>query len=472
MKERMIGYVQKHQLFSHGDKLVVGVSGGADSVCLLHLLKECQREWKLSLFVVHIHHGIRGAAADCDAAFVADLSEHMGLPFFLVRGDVPALSRESGMSEEEAGRKFRYEKLEQIRREQGADYIAVAHHRDDQAETVLFRLFRGSGARGLAGMEPKRDVVVRPLLFAGGSELREFLRQNGYEWREDVTNGDTAYTRNWIRHKLLPSAQEHINAQAVRHIAETADDLGRWRSFIERMAQEAAVKVLAVQEGWPVLYIKPFGEQDEVLQDELLRLFVMRGMTSARDVSRVHYGELKKLCQGGAGGRIDLPQGFVAERGHDCLRLFPRDFLAVAKRRLACEIPSENIVEMDGKDYKLTFRIEKREELVGEIPEKDYTKWFDYDKINNGLILRPPEEGDFFIMDREGHRKKLSRYYMDRKIPKSLRERQLVLADGSHIVWIFPERISEDYKVNSNTKRVLVVTRERVRHERRDQGIN
>lgn len=472
MKERMIQYVEKHRLFSRGDKLVVGVSGGADSVCLLHLLKECQREWELSLFVVHIHHGIRGAEADCDAAFVADLSERLQLPFFLVRGDIPALAGESGMSEEEAGRKFRYEELEKIRQEQQADYIAVAHHRDDQAETVLFRLFRGTGARGLTGMEPKRGVVIRPLLFAGGQELKETLRQQGYEWREDATNEDITYRRNRIRHELLPLATEHVNAQAVRHIAEAASDLARWRELIEKLAQQAAPQVLAAQGEQQLLYVEPFEEQEEVIQDELLRLFVTRGVSGAKDVSRTHYEQLRQLCRQGAGRRIDLPQGFVVERAHDCLRLFPKDYTTGTKLRLVCEIPSVNIVEMDDGRYKLTFRIEKREELVGKIPEKDYTKWFDYDKINSGLILRSPEEGDFFILDRQGHTKKLARYYMDRKIPKSLREKQLVLAEGSHVLWAFPERISETYKVNSNTKRVLVVTRERIRHEGRNQGIN
>lgn len=472
MKERMIQYIKEHRLFSRGDKLVVGVSGGADSVCLLHLLKECQREWELSLFVVHIHHGIRGAEAEGDAVFVEELSEHLELPFFLVRGDIPAQARESGMSEEEAGRKFRYEQLEKIRQEQQADYIAVAHHRDDQAETVLFRLFRGTGARGLTGMEPKRGAVIRPLLFASGQKLRETLRQQGYEWREDVTNEDTTYRRNRIRHEILPQATEYVNAQAVRHIVEAAKDVARWRDLIEKLAQQAASQVLAVQEGQSILYVEPFQEQEEVIQDELLRLFVVKGMPGARDVSRIHYEQIRQLCQKGTGRRIDLPQGFVVEREHDCLRLFPKDSMTGTKLRLVCEIPSVNIVEINDVKYKLTFRIEKREELVGEIPEKDYTKWFDYDKIKSNLILRSPEEGDFFILDGQGHSKKLARYYMDRKIPRSVREKQLVLAEGSHILWAFPERISENYKVNSNTKRVLVVTRERVRHERRNQGIN
>lgn len=472
MKEKMIQYVEKHRLFSHGDKLVVGVSGGADSVCLLHLLKACEREWELSLFVVHIHHGIRGAEADSDAAFVAGLAEQLSLPFFLVRGDIPALAEKSGMSEEEAGRQFRYDELEKIRREQRADYIAVAHHRDDQAETVLFRLFRGTGVRGLAGMEPKRGVVIRPLLFASGKDLRKMLYRHGYEWQEDATNRDRTYCRNWIRHELLPLVTEHINAQAVSHIAKTAADVAQWRDLIEKLTQRAASQVLAADGRQKLLYVEAFQKQEKVIQNQLLRLFVSGGLSGAMDISRVHYEQIRKLCDQETGRCIDLPQGYVVERSYDCLRLLSKSDFEGRKVRLECEIPSEIIVEMEDGTYKLTFRIEKREELVGEIPEKDYTKWFDYDKINNGLILRNPEEGDFFILDAQGHTKKLARHYMDLKIPKSLRGRQLVLADGSHIIWAFPERISENYKITRNTKRVLVVTRERIRHERTNQGIN
>lgn len=472
MKEKMIQFVRKHHLFSCGDKIVLGVSGGADSVCLLHLLEECRPEWDLSLVVAHIQHGIRGAEAERDAAFVAGLAERLSLPFFLVEGDVPALARDSGMSEEEAGRKFRYEQLERIRREQKADRIAVAHHRDDQAETVLFRLFRGSGARGLAGMAPMRDRIVRPLLFAGRQEIETYLRQQGYEWREDSTNQDTVYSRNRIRREILPLIEETINGRAGQHIADAAADVAMWRSYVERMTAQAAKEVLTAQDGKQILKLDAYDRQDKVIQDELLRLFLERGIPGAKDVTRVHYSKLRELIGQGAGKSMDLPQGMVAKRDYECLYLQPRGDRLWEPVRLECPVPSVNIVEMDGVFYRLVLEVKKREELAGEIPEKDYTKWFDYDKINCNLALRNPEEGDFFVLDQQGHRKKLARYYMDKKIDREKRKKQLVLADGAHVIWAFPERISEDYKINKNTKRVLVATKERIRHEGRNQCID
>lgn len=474
MKEQIRKYIEKNELFSQGDKIVVGVSGGADSVCLLHLLRAWQKEWELSLYVVHIHHGIRGREADADAVFVEGLAKQLSLPFFLVEGKVPCMAAELGIGEEEAGRRFRYEELERIRQEQGADWIAVAHHRDDQAETVLFRLFRGSGVRGLAGMAPKRDRIIRPLLFAGRKEIEAYLRQQGMDWREDSTNQEFAYSRNRIRGQILPMVEEQINSQAGRHIAEVAADVARWRDFLASKAAQAAEEVLVTKEGEEYLLLEPFAGQDEVVQEELIRLFITRGIPEAKDVTRVHYEKLRELVRQGAGKRLNLPCGMTVERCYDSLRLFcdnkkESPFEPVF---ITCQVPSVNIVEMDRAAYRITLEVKNREELAVKIPEKDYTKWFDYDKINNGLALRNPREGDFFVMDEQGHRKKLARYYMDQKIARELRDRQLVLADGSHILWVIPGRISEDYKINKNTKRVLVVTKERIRHEGRDQGID
>ncbi len=470
MKEKMIQYIQRHQLLSHGDKIVLGVSGGADSVCLLHLLQACRKEWELSLLVVHIQHGIRGAEALEDAAFVRELAARYSLPFFLVEGDVPALAGESGMSEEEAGRKFRYEQLERIRREEGADLIAVAHHRDDQAETVLFNLFRGSGARGLSGMTPRRGRIVRPLLFTARQQIETYLRQQGYEWREDSTNRDTVYSRNRIRRELLPWIEETINSQAGQHIAAAAADIAKWRTYVEKMARQAASGILVTQEGEERLYLKPFREQDEVIQDELLRCFLERGIPGMKDVSRTHFRQVRELIRQETGKQLHLPQGTIVIRDYDCLRLASANREGWKPVRRECRIPSVNIVEMDGVSFRLILELKNREDLVGKIPEKDYTKWFDYDKIINNPILRSPEEGDFFVMDKEGHRKRLARYYIDQKIARDQRGRQLVLADGSHVMWAFPDRISEDYKINKSTKRVLVATKERIRHERRNQN--
>ena len=410
MREEMIRYSETHHLFSPGDKIIVGVSGGADSVCLLYLLNSLRKEMNLSLFVLHVKHGIRGDDADRDAQFVRELSDKWELPCFEVFEDVPAYAKKWGMSEEEAGRACRYEQFEKLRREKNADCIAVAHHKEDQAETFLFRLIRGSSARGLAAMLPKRDFIIRPLLFAEKGDILAFLEEKKIPWREDITNQDTAYQRNWIRKGLLPLLKENLNPGAVRHIADAADDIGKWRKYIREQAECEAEHVI-FHEGKEVLLRRDVCRGlPEVLQKEILSLFLEQGISGVKDVTRAHYEALYEKIAEKGNGTFSLPGGYFVV--------------------------------------------------------------FDYEKINSKLTIRNPRPGDFFVLDDKGHKKKLSRYYMDEKIAKERRDRQLVLADGAHVIWAIPNRISAACKINQNTKYVLVVTKERIRHERRNQRLD
>ncbi len=473
MKDKMIKYIEENHLICKGDGIVVGVSGGADSVCLLYLLYECRQMWQLTLYVVHVHHGIRGVDADADALYVERLADELRLPFFCVRGDVPSLAANRGISTEEAGRDFRYQQMERIRQEQGADKIAVAHQSEDQAETVLFRLFRGSGARGLSGISPVRGRIIRPILFAGRSEIVGYLTHRQISWCTDTTNATDDYSRNYIRHHILPAVEDKINPKACSHIVQAAADIAKWRSYIEDSARKQESKLItATREGQEALLLSPLVQMDEVIRDEVLRIYVESRIPGAKDVTRVHYQQIIQMILRGGTGEISLPAGYVAEIYAGTLFIRLQDTDNAQSLSVICDIPSEHILEMEQGTFAIKVDLVERDRLDAKIPEKDYTKWIDYDKISNDLELRNPREGDFFVMDDKGHRKKLSRYYMDKKIPKKLRDRQVVVADGAHIVWAFPDRMSAAYKVTKNTKRVLVITKERVRYEGRDQGID
>lgn len=473
MRRKFIQYITEYDLFAPGEHLVVGVSGGADSVCLLRLLYEIRREWRLTLSVVHINHGIRSREADADAGYVRELAEQWELPFYLIEKDVPALAKEYGQTEEEAGRELRYRELENIRKQQCADWIAVAHHQEDQAETVLFQALRGSGMRGLAGMAPKTGYVLRPLLDMTRAEIESYLQREHILYRNDSTNEDTAYTRNYIRKELFPLLERHLNRQAVRHLAEIAGDAGQWRDYIERQAASVAGKIIRQgKSGRLILDLHNFLQQEAVIQDEIIRLFLRQKIRGAKDITRIHYRQIRELFSKDTGKRLYLPDRVIIERRYNELYLYRDDGAEPTDFSLVCTVPSVNIVELDGGSSSFTLTLKERDDLPQQIPQKDYTKWFDYDKILDGLVLRTPKEGDYFIMDKAGHRKKLNRYYIDRKIPLQERKRQLVLAEGNKVLWAIPGRISEDCKVTESTKHILVVTRERIHHERRNQGID
>ena len=464
VKERLKAFNEKHHLFSRGDSIVIGVSGGADSVCLLQLLSELKTEYQLSLSVLHVHHGIRGEEADRDAAFVEHMAGHLGLPFSLVQKDVPGLAEKEGLTLEEAGRRARYEALEEYREKTGADRIALAHHQGDLAETVLFHLFRGSGARGLTGIPVKRGFIIRPLLFAEKEEIEDWLKEKKCGYCQDSTNDSMAYTRNKIRNGLLPFVTREINSQAPKHIVRAAEKLAGWQRHIEKEGEKEYEKLVRSEGRKLYLSASSFCNTDEVIQGEVLRRIYEKLLPGAKDIRECHYEMARELMGKNSGKMISLPRNTFAVKNGDTVCFFREEMTEKEKGvYIECRVPSQHIVNRSNISYRISLRVEERENLPVEIPQKDYTKWFDYDKINRDLVLRNPERDDFFALEEEGRTKKLNRYYIDRKIPYRERESQLVLADGSHVLWAIPGRISAEYKITENTKRVLVVTKERIR---------
>lgn len=463
LREKLEQFNQLHPMFERGNRIIVAVSGGADSVCLLELLYELQEKWELSLYVLHVHHGIRGAEADHDAGYVEELAEKRQIPFRLVRVHVPEEAKRRGCSEEEAGRCLRYEALEQYRQEVGADRIAVAHHQDDQAETVLFHLFRGSGPKGLSGIPVRRGAVIRPLLFASRAEIQSFLEEKGILWCRDATNRQMVYSRNRIRHHILAEAQEYINPEAGKHIAQAAEKLAAWRVYIEKEGKEAYCRTVVRDGGRICLKTEPFVREDPVIQSEILGEIFAEMITGARDIGQVHYEQIRNLLSAPAGKHIDLPDGTCAERLYDSICFMTgRDRGKEEPVCVVCQIPSEHIVERNGITWRFVLELKRRSDLTEEIVQKDYTKLFDYDMIKDSLMIRSPQKEDYFVMDGSGRKKRLGRYYIDRKVPRSERPSQLVVAEGNHVLWVLPDRISETYKITDNTERVLVITKERI----------
>ena len=464
---------REHNLIEHSDSIVVGVSGGADSVCLLHLLCLLQKEWELTLHVYHLHHGIRGKDADRDAEFVRKIAGELGLPCRIERVNVPGEAVRLHMSEEEAGRLIRYEKMEQYRKEHHLRKIATAHHRDDQAETVLFRLFRGTGPRGLAGIPSARGAIVRPLLFAGKNDIETWLKDRGVAWCEDTTNVENKYARNRIRNEILPMVEREINSEAGRHIAEAAEKIDSWKQYIGRMSRELYERVLSERADVNTsgenadkkevrLYIPALQREDVVLQREVLGLALSELVDGAKDIGQIHFSRLLELMKSDTGKELCFPGGLIIRKSYDELVFGKRGSGILPYTHIECSVPANYRIEKGDGLWEFQMRIAKREDLPSEIPQKDYTKWFNYDKIKDSLVFRNPCEGDYFVIDKAGHRKKLGRYYVDQKIAREEREYQLVLAEGNHVLWAVPGRISEAYKVNKDTKYVLVITGERV----------
>lgn len=455
-KDKVLKFNNRNKLFTKGDRIVVGVSGGKDSVCLLDVLDKCREEFDLTLLVVHINHCLRGEDADKDQAFVEKLAKDKGLKCHCEKIDVREVAKERKMSEEEAGRHVRYQIMQHVCMEKGFDKIAVAHHQGDVAETVLFQMFRGSGPRGLSGIHAKREYTIRPILFAEPEEIDAYIEENNLPYCVDATNLVEEYTRNKLRLRVFPYVEKEINPRAKKHVAKAAQKIAMQNNYIERQAKKEYMRVIHVDRGEYYYDCEEFDALDIVIKLEIIRLVLKNFRDSVKDITEKHYKMIISLSGKVAGKQITLPGNICVERRYGCVWF--RNVVSEEKRAVyeECVFPFDKRVEIRKERMRLELDVVSREDLPEEIPQKDYTKWFDYDKIKSGVCLRNPKDGDYFIMDASGKRKKLSRYYIDEKIPGSERKKELVLADGDHVLWAIPGRISSEYKVTDKTKKVLV----------------
>ena len=373
--EKIMKYVDQHALLSPGDRIVVGLSGGADSVCLLLILQVISGKMPLSLCAVHVEHGIRGQEALEDTAFCRQLCETRGIPFREVHCDVPGMARREGLSLEEAGRKARYETFARVREEWGGTKIAVAHHREDQAETLLLHLFRGTHLAGMQGMRPRQGVIIRPLLDVSREEIEAWLCAQGVFWRTDSTNLTDDYARNRVRHRILPEARQ-INAAATEHLAEACGAIGEVMDYMEAEA-DRLYRLCRIKRPMDAqtdrIVADKFQELERTTDDEmskqedgkqsltgvdcrtkqkeiennqlesqegvtlnvnilaaappvLARFVLKKAYTDCcgqcKDVGAVHYVALMGLLAGETGKQLDLPHGVRAEKNYDRLTLY------------------------------------------------------------------------------------------------------------------------------------------------------
>lgn len=430
-----------------GSHVIAGVSGGADSVCLLFLLKEYGKRKKFHLQAVHVNHGIRGKEAERDEDFTRELCRSLGVPLFVYTYDVPRMAAEQKLSAEEAGRNARrqafFRSAEKIRRARGAGgsekiSIALAHHENDNAETMIHNLIRGTGAAGLGGIRPVQSIegedYIRPLLAISRKEIQEYLKERDISWVEDSSNQQQIYTRNYIRGRILPLMEE-INPGVVLHMAETAETFRQIEEYLQEQTDMLYKEYVSQQEDrW--IISKRIRKEKEILQSYVVKRVLELATGEKKDISARHVDSARKLLVGRTGACISLGRGIKA-------------------RQVYGDVEIGNFKEEPEGLKDLEFRVFLYENQ--QIPEKTYTKWFDHDKIKHSLEVRHRLPGDYLTVDQAGGRKKLKDYFIDCKIPRDVRESLTLLAEGSHVLWVIGGRISEYYKITSQTKQVLEV---------------
>ena len=467
--KRIEKFIQKYHMLTCGDRVIAGVSGGADSVCLFLMLLELREKIGFDLIVVHVHHGLRGEAADQDQQFVEALCEQHRIPLEIFRVNLESIAKKRKQSLEEAGRMVRREAFDSVCKKYGGNKIALAHHQNDNAETLLWNLSRGTGLDGLGGIRPVNGKFIRPLLCMNRKEIEEYLAKRKQSYCIDETNAGTDYTRNKLRHLVLPILEEQVNSAAVRHMNETMEQIWELQEYMQEQV-EAAYQECVQEHFEKACWIQIQQKSFETFPELIKKMVIRKGMEQVggkkRDLSHKHVDVMMELMNKQVGRTLDLPYEMHAKRNYEGIRLEKqRTYLSGEEKKAEImqkcmselNIPGETILA--DRNLKLRCKIlEKPKNLsIKDIPQKIYTKWFDYGIIKSSLYIRTRQAGDTIVIDEKGHQKKLKNWFVDEKIPKEVRDSQLLLAENNEILWVLGHRMSQAYQVKQSTKWILQI---------------
>ena len=452
MEEKVWQFIQKHHMLEAGDRIVAGISGGGDSMALLFLLLKFRERCGYEVCAVHVNHGIRGDEAFRDETLVTKYCADRNVDCEVFHCSVPEAVKKYGWSEEEAGRILRRQAYEQVLRQWKGNKVALAHHQNDQAETMLHNLSRGCGLRGIRGMLPVQNGMIRPFLCIERREIDHYLKEKKIPYRTDSTNFSDQYIRNRIRKHVVEYLERNVNSKTVSHMAWTAGIAAQAEEYLCGQGERILAQYGELLPGEIRISDDCLGEPS------ILRMYgflqALEKVSGYRkDLSGEHLEQISRLFQKETGKQVSLPGGTTAVRvyGGIIIRKTVKEKVETRKKMWTLPVPGRI---QCGKAFWETriFSYESQK-----IPEQAYTKWFDYDRIKKTLQIRNRRPGDRIMVTAQGGRKKLKDYFIDEKIPREQRDELILLAEEEEVLWIVGKRISEAYKITEFTKRVLEV---------------
>ncbi len=463
--------VARYSMIKKGDTVLVAVSGGPDSVSLLHALMDLRDRLGFKVAACHLDHGFRGEESRKDAEFVARMCSDLGIPCEVAQRDVPRLMEEWGVGAEEAGRRARYRFYEEAAERTRASRVALGHTLDDQAETVLMRLIRGSGVEGLGGIPPVRGKYIRPLLFVTRLEIEEYCKEIGAEWRVDRSNLAPVYFRNQARLQLIPSL-ERWNPRLKETLAATADILREDAAYLETMAGELAGSLARREGGRVYLARKRFLDLHPAMQRRLIRRLARETMASPGEAvhSAPGYDHVEAVMSlagtGRTGSTAHLPGGLVArvDAGEIVLEQAGPGEPGLPPVVSPVPVRVPGITRVEGMGVRIRAEL-KPVKALGERPEANRNStraFFDYALVEEPLVVRSRADGDYFYPLGLGGRKKVGDFMTSLKIPVERRPFVPIVLSGDRIIWVGGYRLDDRFKVTPDTTEVLVLALEQM----------
>ena len=457
IKQRFVNFIKEKKLINKGDGIVIGLSGGPDSVCLLNLLIKIREEFNLGLAAAHINHMLRGEEADKDEEYCLNICKELGVDFFSKKIDINEYSKKSGMSSEEAGREVRYDFFNEVMNKKGFNKIATAHNANDQAETILMRMMRGTGLEGLSGIPVIRDNrYIRPILFMKREEVERYCEDINSNPRIDKSNLERIYSRNKVRLDILPYMKENFNSDIVEAINRMGFLLQEDNEYILSKAEEEYKKKCQFKNNC-VLIIQEVFALENSIKKRVIRKAIKEVSGNKYDVEMKHIEDVVDLAFNTSGKQINLPNGIIAINEYGNIKLKLIEEKPIEKDKEICLLKKEVLHNtINFNDYHIKFKVVEAKKTI-EYSKEPLIKYFDFDKINGNIVIRYRKNGDKIIPLGLKGSKKVKDIFIDMKIPKEDRDLIPILEFDENISWIIGVKLSDKYKINSNTRKILIV---------------
>ncbi len=462
-EQRLLDAIAGEGFPSGGGRVLAAVSGGADSVALVCGLAALRGELGIEVAIGHINHQLRGRDSEQDEDFVKDLANRLGIEAYFARAAVAMEAQRLGESMETAGRQLRLAGLADMAKRNGCRYVATGHQMDDQAETVLFRLLRGTGYRGLCGIWPVRElegvIFVRPMLQIRRTEAHEYCSKRGIVWRKDDSNSDVRIRRNWIRHRLLRFLQSESGADIVKELAGLSRNCRAMEERIVGLARKVWMEsVLQEDSGRVVLSRAGLADAARPVAAEVIRMGLERAGCGLRYVNREHYRNVIESLRSGR-GCVCLPGGFEASVSADEI------IFSKTQRKRISDFPQGQATLESGREvrfgqWRFVCRLLKdgQWDIERFAAGKDgFVEWFDADEVFGPAVVRGRLRGDRFVPMGMSAQKRVGKFLTDARVGPEVREKVCILADTDGILWVCPVRRSERARVNEGTRRVLEI---------------
>ncbi|SHE43077.1 tRNA lysidine(34) synthetase TilS [Clostridium fallax] len=460
MRQKIIEYIRQYNMIKNGDRVLVALSGGPDSICLLHILNSLKDILNIEIFVAHVNHCLRGDDADEDERYVKEFCEKLQIPCYIKKANINKIAEERKISSEMAGREIRYEFFDEIFKNENLNKIAIAHNANDQAETILMRIMRGTGLEGLIGIKPIRDYkYIRPILCLTRDEIEKYCESNNLNPRIDKTNLENIYSRNKIRLDMIPYIKENFNSDIVSTLNRLASLSAIDQEYIEGVCDEKYERFCKEYRESITIDKGAFKENRAILS-RIIRKVYIKLNGNGYNFEMKHIDDIVSLQKGETGKEIHLPNDIICKNIYGEISIylnnkkndFKLDEIFISKNQLKT-LKNINLLEKIGYDICIDIFPNKSIQF----DNNSLIKYFDYDKIKEGITIRAKKDGDKIIPLGMNGSKKIKSIFIDAKIPKEERNKIPLVCFDQEIAWIVGLKVSNLFKVSKKTQDIIKI---------------